>query len=72
MLVLPIPEDLHELLKNRSLASITSLRKLSRVMEVTEDLSVMFVVAVLRAKDSWTHRAGEVVDVVFPIQSCNI
>jgi len=67
MLVLPIPEYLHELLENRSLASITSLRKLGRVMKVTEDLPVMFVVAVLRAKDCRTHRAGEMVDVVFSI-----
>lgn len=67
MLVLPIPKNLHKLFQNRSLTSITSLGELRRVMEMAENLAIVFVVTILRAKDSRAYGASEVVDVIFPI-----
>ena len=72
MLILPVPENLHKLFEDRGVTSVASLRKLCRVMEMTEDLPIVLVVAILRSKDGRTHRTGEVVDVVFVIQGCDI
>ena len=67
MLILPVPEDLHKLFEDRGVTSVTSLRKLRRVMEMAENLAIVFVVTILRAKDSRAYGASEVVDVIFPI-----
>lgn len=72
MLILTVAEYLNELLKNCCLAAVTSLSKLRRVMVMTVDLTIVFVVAVLRSKYGRTHRAGEVVDVVFAIKGRNV
>lgn len=50
MLVLPIAEDLHELLKNRGMTTMTSLGELGRIVEVTINLAFMFVVRILRTE----------------------
>jgi hypothetical protein len=67
MLVLAVPEYLDELLQDCSLASIASLCELRRVVVMTVYLTFMLVVAILRTEDSWAHRTGEMLDVVFPI-----
>jgi hypothetical protein len=72
MLVLAVAKYLDKLLKNRGMAAITSLGKLSRVVEMTVDLAVMFVVAVRGTEDRRAHRAGEVVDMVFAVQGCDV
>jgi len=72
MLILPVPEDLHKLFEDRGVTSVTSLRKLRRVMEMTEDLPIVLVVTILRSKNGRTYGTGEVIDVVFAIQGCNI
>jgi hypothetical protein len=55
VLVLPVAEDLNELFQNRSMTPMTPLRELSRVMEVTVDLALVFVVGVLGTKDGRTN-----------------
>ncbi len=72
MLVLAVSEYLHKLLENCCMATITSLRKLGRVMIVTIDLSVVLVVAVLCTKHSWAHRTSEMIDVVFAVERGNV
>lgn len=52
MLVLSISENLDKLLKNCRLTSVALLRELGGVVIVTVDLAVMFIVAVLCAKNS--------------------
>lgn len=54
MLILSISEDLDKLLKNCRLTSVALLSELGGVVIVTVDLAIVFVVAVLRAKDSRT------------------
>lgn len=51
MLILSISEDLDKLLKNCRLTSVALLSKLGRVMIMTVDLSIVFIVAVLSTKD---------------------
>jgi hypothetical protein len=67
MLVLAITEDLDKLLENCGMTSMATLSELSRVMEMTVDLAIMFVVRVLSAEYRWTHRAGEMLNVIFAI-----
>jgi hypothetical protein len=67
MLVLSIPEYFHKLLQNGSLAAVTALRELCRVMVMTVDLVVVLVVTVLGAKDSRTHRTCEVIYMVLAL-----
>lgn len=47
MLILPITEYLNELLQYSSLAAITSLSELCRIMIVAIDVSIMLIVTVL-------------------------
>ena len=72
VLIDSIAEDLHELLEDCCLAPIALLRKICAVMEVAVDIAVMFVVGVLGAEDGWADGAGEVLDVVFAVESCYI
>lgn len=72
MLILAIAEDLNKLLENGRMASITSLRKLCGVVVMAVHLPIVLIVTILCAEHSWAYRAGEVIDVVFPIQSCDI
>ena len=68
MLVLAVSEDFDKLLQNCSLAAVTSLRILRRVVIVAVDLSFVFIVAVLSAKDCRAYRAGKMLDMVFSIK----
>lgn len=72
MLILTVTENLDKLLKNRPLTSVTFLSKLGGVMVVAVDLPVVFVVAVLSAKDGRTKRTCEMVDVIFSLQGRDI
>jgi hypothetical protein len=72
VLVLTITEDLNELLENGGMTSITSLRKLCRIVVMAVDLTIMFIVTILRAKDGRAYRAGKVVNMVFSIQGSDV
>ncbi len=72
MLIFTVSEYLNELFENRSLAAFTALSELGRVMVMAVHMAVMFVVAVLGAEDGGAEGAGEVVDMVFPIKSCDV
>jgi hypothetical protein len=72
MLILTIAENLHELLENSSLTTTASLGKLSRVMEVAEHMSFVFIVAVFGSKRGWANRAGEMLNMILVIECCNI
>jgi hypothetical protein len=52
VLIGTISKDFNKLLENSSLAAVATLRELRRVVVVAVHLAVMFVVAVLSAKDS--------------------
>lgn len=54
MLILPIAENLHELLQDSSLASGATLGELGRVMIMAVHFSSMLVITVLCAKYCWT------------------
>jgi len=51
VLVLAIAVDFDKLFKNRSLATIAPLSKARRVVIVTIDATIMFIIAVLRAEN---------------------
>lgn len=69
MLILTVPEDLHELFEDCSLTAIASLRELGRVVIVTVYFTLMLIIAVLCPKNRWTYRTSEMFDVIFPFQS---
>ena len=68
MLVDAIAEYLDELFKYRCLASVALLREFGGVVVVAVDVSIVLVVAILRAEDSRADTACEVLDVVFAIE----
>jgi hypothetical protein len=68
VLILPIPEDFHELLENGCPAAIAFLCEPGRVMEMAVDLPIVFIIAILRAKDGRTQGAGEMIDVIFSVE----
>ena len=58
-----VPVDLHKLLENRAVAT-SAFGRISRgIVEMTIDISFMFVVRVLWAEKRWTYRAREMLDV---------
>ncbi len=67
MLILAIAEDFHKLFEYSSLAPITLLRELRRIMVVTIDAALMLVVTIPRSKDCRADGACEMLDVVFPL-----
>lgn len=72
MLILAIPEDLDELFQNGRLAPIASLRVFGRIMIVTINTCIMFVIAIRRSEDGRAYRAGKMLNVVFSIQGSNV
>lgn len=54
------------------MAAVAALRELSGVVVVAVDIAVVFVIAVLSAKDGGTEGAGEVVNVILALESCDI
>ena len=57
--------NLHELFQNRTVAPGTLRRKPRRVVEVTVDISIMFIVRVLWAEQRWTNRARKMLNMEF-------
>ena len=41
-------------------------------MVVTEDASLVLVVAILRTENCWANRARKMLNVVFPVQCCDV
>ena len=39
---------------------------------MTIHLAIMLVITIMRPKHSWTHGAGEMIDVVFAIERCDV
>ncbi len=72
VLVLAVPKDLDKLLEDSSVAAITSLSEMRRVVVVAVDLAIMLVVAVLRTENCRTDRAGEVFNVILSIDSRDV
>lgn len=72
VLILSISKDFDELLQNSSLAAITALSKLRRVVIVTVYFAIVLVVAVLGAKDGRADGAGEMLNMVLAIKSSDI
>lgn len=72
VLILTVPEDLDELLEDRCLTPIASLCELCRIMVMTVNLAFMLVVAVFSSENRGTYGAGEMFDVVLPLQCSNI
>jgi len=72
MLVLAVSVNLHELLEDRSLAAIASLRELRGVVVMAVDMAIVLVVTVLSAEDSGTKGACEVVDVILSVESSDV
>lgn len=63
MLVRAVSIDLDKLLEDRCSTSSAFDGESSRVVEVTVDRSIVFIIRVLRSKDCRTDRAGEMLDV---------
>ena len=57
MLILAVLKDLHELLQNCSLTSMTSLSESGGVVVMTVDLSFVLVVAIARTKGGRAYGA---------------
>ena len=72
MLILAVSKNFNKLFQYGCLTSVASLSELRRIVIMAVDLIFVFIVAVLCAKDGRTHRAGEVLDVVFSIKRRNI
>ena len=72
MLVLAIPEDFNELFKDRRLTAITPLGKLGGVMVVTVHAALVLVVTIRCTKYGGTHGTREMLDVVFPVERCDV
>jgi hypothetical protein len=62
-LITHVSIDLYKLFENRATAPDALCRKAGRVMEMTVDVSLMFVVRVLRSKKGWTNGTREMFDV---------
>ena len=69
MLVFTISINFDELFQNSRLAPVAALCKPCRVVVVAIYIPTVLVVAVLGAESGWTHRTGEVVDMVFSVNS---
>lgn len=72
MLVLAISVYLDELLENGRLTAVTPLCEAGGIMVMTVHLTIVFVVAIGSAKNGWTDRTGEMVDVVFAIEGGDV
>lgn len=72
VLILSIAINLDELLENGSLTSVAALSKLSRVVIVAVNLLFVLVITVLSAENGRTHRAREVVDMIFVVKRSDV
>lgn len=72
MLVLTIAENFHELFEYSSLTTIALLRESRRIMIVTVHAALMLIVAIPSSEDCRAYGACEMLDVVLPLQGCNV
>ena len=72
VLILAIAENFDELLQDGRVTAVTPLGKLGGIMEMAVDLALMLVVGILRTKNGRAHGAGEMFNVIFAIQGCDI
>lgn len=72
VLILPITKYFNKLFEDGSLTTIAPLSKLGRIMIVTVYAPIMFIIAILSPEDGRAERAGEMVYVVFAIESSDI
>jgi len=72
MLILSIPKYLDELLENGGLTAVASLGELGRVVVMTVNSAVVFVVTILSTKHGWTYGTGEMLNVIFSVQGCDV
>lgn len=72
MLVLAIAEDFDELFEDRGVTPVTPLGESGRIVIMTVYISFMFVVGVLSTKDCWTDGAGEMLNMIFAIEGCDV
>lgn len=72
MLVLIVAIDLDKLLEDRSVTSCAADSESGGIMEVAEDFAIVFVVTILRSKNSWTRRAREMLYVELGSQGSDV
>lgn len=72
MLVLTVAIDLDKLLQDGRVTATAFLGEMSRVVVMTIDLPLVFVVAVGGAKHGRTHGAGEVLDVILSLKGGDV
>jgi hypothetical protein len=72
MLSNSVSSNLDELFQDRLLASIASYGELRAVVEMTIHLPFVLIVTIVRSKYCIAHRASEMFDVIFPIESSNV
>jgi hypothetical protein len=72
VLVLAVSEDFDKLLENRGLTPIAALSKPRRVMVMAINVSFVFIVAILGTEHGRANRTGEVLDMIFALQSCDV
>ena len=72
MLVLAVAKYFDKLFQYRSLTSIATLRKFSRVMVMAVNISIVLVVAVLCAKNGRANRTSKMLNMIFPVKSSDV
>ena len=72
VLVDAVTKDFDKLLQNRGLTAVASLRELGRIVVMAVDAAFVFVVRVLRPEDCRTNGAGEMLNVVFPLERSDV
>lgn len=70
--VLAVTINLDKLLQDRRPTSCTLDGVVERIVIVTVDLAIMFVIGVLGTKDCWAYRTCEVLNVIFVVQRRDI
>lgn len=65
--ILAVAVNLDKLLENGGPASCTLDRIVDRVMIVTVDLAIVFIVGIFGSKDGWTDGTCKVLDVILVV-----
>jgi hypothetical protein len=68
VLVLAISEYFDKLFEDGGLTAAATLSKLCGVVVMAINLAVVLIVAILGSKHCWAQGAGEVVDMIFPVE----
>jgi len=72
MFIRIVPINFDKLLQDGRSTTGTLDSKPSRVMKVAVNLTRVFVIAILRSKDSRADRTGEMLDMKLQIQGCDV